>query len=660
MKEVDISIILPGFIKQFPPKTVHIDGTFSCGNLLLDAFKNAEHLLITKGPSETKKTDIQLNDTAVLEEIVFSEKIEEKPYYILSHKSMSGLVSPQYLMEFWKNIKSKHTQTITTSTLQHFYTDHFETNIIDVNWLCIGGLQGLQILKGLGEYIQNIQGLIVRTLVEDYNNKHELGCYQADLNTYLVNKGFIEVANLATLHPAFQLGLYIRDHASELKQKSNNLLKEQESKRQLQTEKTKLEQSYAETQNHLKKLISEKTIWQTDLNDLKRDLEDASRQLKDLPSIKTEIKKISHLSTTLNDLRFNIFLNGHANRDVVKKLWTHLAEKYYKNKAFAKAAEYFQLALDIDPDNAWCIQGIAESMARADTAPTSFWYVPEQKINMDIYGRWDATVRTYRRALAIDPKVTSKFNETFPPEILSNGSETTENPIFIVGCGHSGTSILLRIIGNHKNIWPVRKESALFLRPDTWLKDKMSQWDTQSREEKKIRWVEKTPPNIFQIPRLLASRSKAQIIIIIRDGRDVVTSLKNRKGYEHIQDRIDRWLYDNMAGLPYWNHERVHVLKYEDLIAETGKTLKQLCKFLNEPYDSDMLKFHEKQEEWYTDSLKKPKMIKNNQDHNNLRNWQVNQPIFDGRGHWKKGMAKEELQIFETSCKQMMSELGYS
>ena len=38
----------------------------------------------------------------------------------------------------------------------------------------------------------------------------------------------------------------------------------------------------------------------------------------------------------------------------------------------------------------------------------------------------------------------------------------SDNMIFIVGCGHSGTTILNKIIGTHKNIYSISQETGFF------------------------------------------------------------------------------------------------------------------------------------------------------------------------------------------------------
>lgn len=355
---------------------------------------------------------------------------------------------------------------------------------------------------------------------------------------------------------------------------------------------------------------------------------------------------------TLREIRMTQLADASRSPPEQINIWNRLADKNYKIGNFAKAAEYFQIVTDIDPDHGWAWQGIAESMARSANEKDDFWFVPSHRSVMDDRGRWDAVVRAYRNALKRDPNIGKKFNETYPPSEIKGQETQIDDPVFIVGCGHSGTSILLRILGNHKSFWPVKKESGLFLLSDEQLVGRMADWDRQCEAPQSKRWVEKTPPNIFQIPRLLAARTDAKIIIIVRDGRDVISSLKGRRGYKEIAERVDRWVYDNMAGMPYWGHEDVHVVKYEDLIETPVVVLTGICDFLDEPQDSNIFNFHQKPENWYSESLKKPKSIRSPKDHINLRNWQVNQPLFDGRGKWKSDLKKADIDFIKSSPAQ--------
>ena len=744
MKEVGVQELLSGFLKLFPPRTVHIDGSFEHLQDITLAFLGADNTLVTKGGGESDKRSTP-GDDSLDGNIVFAAKEEEREYHHLSYNLLSGLVPPDHLVRFWKNINSSSIETVKTATLEDFYSNRPEASGGDVNWLCIGGLRGLEIIEGLGDYIENIEGLVVRLLVEDHPEKSAIKCYSEDLDALLQRNGLHRVADFGTRHPAFRLGLYVRSYAGEGRNAQKALSIEQEKNQHLQKEMLALESAVAEhkrsnllaekqlaelnterkaleaelsaAMERVEELENEGSIWeklQADLNGLDQAIEKSKaemqaqlngsevalkehlhsisgqaaelvtshqrserlyrtdllerlragqsgnkKQAEDLAFLRKEVDQLSHINSMVSDLRFNSFLSKRDDKKTEKELWLHHAEFAYRSKRFSRAAEYFQLALEAGGPKAWCIHGLAESMARSDDLTADLWYVPEQKIQMDRQGRWDAVVRTYRRALSLNAEVGLRFNNQFPSELLMENRDPIDNPIFIVGCGHSGTSILLRILGNHKDVWSVRRESGLFLRRDSYIAEQMEGWDQNCHAAEKARWVEKTPPNIFQLSRLLTIRPKSQIVLIVRDGRDVVASLKNRRGYENVQDRIDRWLFDNMAAKSYWEHKRVHMLKYEDLVSQPTQTLENLCAYLKLPYDENMVNFHETQENWYTDNIEKPTEIRNIVDHNNLRNWQVNQPIFDGRSRWKKGMSKSELNLFNKHCTSMMTELGY-
>ncbi len=106
-----------------------------------------------------------------------------------------------------------------------------------------------------------------------------------------------------------------------------------------------------------------------------------------------------------------------------------------------------------------------------------------------------------------------------------------KGPAFIVGCGHSGTSLLRAILGSHSRIYAVPGESRVALESDVReFRKTVSGFDKQTVANGKKRWFEKTPKPIQHIDKILNWISDAKIIIILRNGRDVAYSIKQRIG----------------------------------------------------------------------------------------------------------------------------------
>ena len=59
-------------------------------------------------------------------------------------------------------------------------------------------------------------------------------------------------------------------------------------------------------------------------------------------------------------------------------------------------------------------------------------------------------------------------------------------------------------------------------------------------------------------------------------------------------------------------------------------------------------------------TLEKPNNINQKEYTSQLRNWQVNQPIFDGRGRWQKEMTPQQKEIFKQKAQQYLVQFGYA
>jgi hypothetical protein len=116
------------------------------------------------------------------------------------------------------------------------------------------------------------------------------------------------------------------------------------------------------------------------------------------------------------------------------------------------------------------------------------------------------------------------------------------------------------------------------------------------------RWIDKAPANVRVLGELLAWFPRARFIHVLRDGRDVVCSLRHHPTQvlirgevrsSHVERPVAEcaraWVEEASLGLAYQEHPRCLELRYEQLLAEPRATLESLCERLGEPFDPRML-----------------------------------------------------------------------
>lgn len=196
-------------------------------------------------------------------------------------------------------------------------------------------------------------------------------------------------------------------------------------------------------------------------------------------------------------------------------------------------------------------------------------------------------------------------------------------PIVVGGCGRSGTTLLRTILSRHPEI-ACGDESTVFLNrisspqhigwryginPDA-ISDMMRQSGSQAefivRFEQaclehfgKTVWAEKTPENVRRFAFVRKHFPGAHLIHVIRDGRDVVCSLRRqpwlkipadeRLTLAAVEHGIDYWKERVEAGLRFRNDPLYHEIRYEDLIERPEETLRALFEKLNIDWHPSLL-----------------------------------------------------------------------
>lgn len=176
------------------------------------------------------------------------------------------------------------------------------------------------------------------------------------------------------------------------------------------------------------------------------------------------------------------------------------------------------------------------------------------------------------------------------------------DPIFIGGCGRSGTTLLLSMLSAHKEIFACPRELGLFNRTHRDARGRLvvdridrlyRTFLFRSIPLSANRWCEKSPSNIHHIEEIEEYYGgRFKFVHLVRDGRDVVLSVHPTSPDTYWVEP-QRWVRDVKAGLAYADHPKVKTIRYEDLIADYEATIRELCTFLELPVSEEILNWHD-------------------------------------------------------------------
>jgi hypothetical protein len=182
----------------------------------------------------------------------------------------------------------------------------------------------------------------------------------------------------------------------------------------------------------------------------------------------------------------------------------------------------------------------------------------------------------------------------------------------------------------------------------------------------KRRWGDKTPTYTASIDRIALLLPEARFIHIIRDGRDVMVSVRGlwfRPG-----DTVEACAEDWMTRL---SHARAlgavvpHYLecRYEALVRQPAATLEGLCRFLELRFDPQMLSYHlraaERLHEHQARYAPDGQLLVSKADR--LRNQRfVMEPPQEHRiGRWDTELNEDDVRRFEAVAGEWLDRLGY-
>jgi hypothetical protein len=186
-----------------------------------------------------------------------------------------------------------------------------------------------------------------------------------------------------------------------------------------------------------------------------------------------------------------------------------------------------------------------------------------------------------------------------------------------------------------------------------------------AKRQGKPRWGDKTPGYATKMRRINRVLPEARFIHMIRDGRDVALSLKEREADMTTEQVARRWRHRiNRTRRAAKHIEGYLEIHYEDLVADPETTLRKICEHIELDYSPEMLTYHERASE-RLEEMAQP--LEAEEDKRGLsaesrleaHALTSEPPRTDRSGRWRREMSAEDLAIFEEHGGRLLGKLGY-
>ncbi|UOQ45393.1 sulfotransferase [Halobacillus salinarum] len=266
--------------------------------------------------------------------------------------------------------------------------------------------------------------------------------------------------------------------------------------------------------------------------------------------------------------------------------------------------------------------------------------------------------------------------------------KNTNLPIFIGGCGRSGTTLLGSMLGAHKD--------CLCIPESQFKTDMINEFDKNNINElvisiknnvrfrlwnldintisieninsygdvleffineysKKVSrsnfkmWIDHTPNNLEYVKQLKEIYPQAKFIHLVRDGRGVASSIIPLDwGPNTVKSAANLWktkLSYGLAAEQFVNKDDIFRVKYEELVIDPEKTLKEICEFLGIVFQKSMIDGN---------GFSPPKYTTKQHD---LVGTKPNKSRTEA---WKHKLDSREIEIFECLTADLLECMGYS
>jgi lipopolysaccharide transport system ATP-binding protein len=182
----------------------------------------------------------------------------------------------------------------------------------------------------------------------------------------------------------------------------------------------------------------------------------------------------------------------------------------------------------------------------------------------------------------------------------------------------------------------------------------------------KARWGDKTPSHGLHMPEILRLLPEARFVHVIRDGRDVLASVRPLWFAPGTSvEAIARDWAERIGRTRELSRECPHYLevRYEDLVREPEATLREVCGFLALPFHPGLLAYHRRSAERLLEHEGRRRadgsLWLTREDRQRQQSGVTRPPDPSRIGRWREVLTAEEAARFHGVAGEMLGALGY-
>jgi len=191
-------------------------------------------------------------------------------------------------------------------------------------------------------------------------------------------------------------------------------------------------------------------------------------------------------------------------------------------------------------------------------------------------------------------------------------------------------------------------------------------YSAYTEEQGKPRWGEKTPTYVQKMKLIQRAIPEARFVHVIRDGRDVALSVLDRTVRDltagDIARRWQKKITKAREDKPKLRHYME--IRYEDLILDTEPVLRQVCEFIELPWDDGLLTYHERSADRLKEMARALPAEGRAKELSVERRMATHEmttkpPSADRVARWRTQMTAEQRDEFESIAGDLLDQLGY-